>query len=253
MPTVDQGELTDSMNSLDPVNVTHSDAPIQGYKAQLRDYFNGVGFARWSAIYGDAELSRIRRTIRAGHQQMLATLHGWLAQANLPHGAHILDAGCGTGILAVTLAQQGYTVTAVDIAPHMVHAATERAAAAGVAEQISFYTDDLEHIGGQYDAVICLDVLIHYPPELFTPMLHHLASLSRGPLYFTHAPYNHLLAALHWLGGQFPQNHRRTTIQMIPDAHVTAALAGAGMRQQHVANISSGFYFVRLLGATPQS
>mgnify|MGYP000269925098 CR=1 FL=1 len=34
------------------------------HKSRLLAYFDGQGFERWSAIYGDAEVSRIRRTIR---------------------------------------------------------------------------------------------------------------------------------------------------------------------------------------------
>ena len=51
------------------------------HKAQLQDYFDGVGFDRWSAIYGKAPLSRIRRTIRTGHDRMLAQADAWLAES----------------------------------------------------------------------------------------------------------------------------------------------------------------------------
>lgn len=43
-----------------------------------------------------------------------------------------LDAGCGTGADAVRLAEGGWTVTGVDIAPSALAAAAERAARAGV-------------------------------------------------------------------------------------------------------------------------
>lgn len=52
-----------------------------------------------------------------------------------------LELGCGTGTNAVWLAQQGFTVTAVDISPLALDKARQRAAAAGVS--VRFLEADL--------------------------------------------------------------------------------------------------------------
>lgn len=221
------------------------------HKKQLRDYFNGVGFERWRAIYGQGELRGVRRSVREGHTLMLQHVQAWIAAHRLAAGARILDAGCGTGLFCVAMAHAGYHVTAVDIAPHMVQAAAERASSAGVAEQIDFLTGDLETVQGSYDAVVCLDVLIHYPQPAFQQLVHHLAALCRGPLIFTYAPHNPALALMHHIGGFFPRSQRRTDIQMIPDRAVHQIVAGAGMRVGRSTRVSCGFYHVALLEALP--
>jgi len=226
------------------------------HKAQLRAYFDGIGFERWAAIYGGQEqLSRIRRTIREGHGAMLEQATAWLGES---FGTAIgtktaLDAGCGTGLFSVALARMGFEVTAIDIAPQMVDAALQFAQRAGMRERITFMSGDLEALQGSYDAVACFDVLVHYPPPLFAPMLRRLAELSRGPLLITYAPYNRLLASLHWLGGRFPRSQRRQDIQMIPDAFVAQTLAEARRYIHRTARISNGFYHVTLLEARPTS
>lgn len=37
------------------------------------------------------------------------------------------------------------------------------------ARRISFTTSDLENLGGSYDTVLCIDVMIHYPTEKVSP------------------------------------------------------------------------------------
>lgn len=217
------------------------------HKAQLRQYFDGIGFERWSAIYGQAPLSPIRRSIRAGHTSMLARAEGWLEPAG--PAATALDAGCGTGLFSLSLARRGYQVLAADLAPQMVAATGAAAAAAGLADRLSCRVADLDELGGRYSLVACFDVLIHYPPALFAPMLAHLAGLCDGTLLFTYAPHSPLLAALHRVGGLFPHGQRRTEIQMIPDALVRATLAAAGLSISRAARVSSGFYHVTLVQA----
>jgi magnesium-protoporphyrin O-methyltransferase len=235
------------------------------HKDKLLAYFDGIGFERWSAIYGHSELSRVRRTIRDGHARMLTLAEMWLVEGletsdlrRVERGSkspasglqpHVLDAGCGTGLFSIALARRGFDVHAVDIAPQMVGAAERQAAAAGVHTQIDFSVGDLEAIDGTYDAVVCFDVLIHYPQASFAQLCARLARLSRGPLLLTYAPREPVLAALHWLGGRFPRSQRRTDIQMLPRAWVHQTLAASGMHVRREERISRGFYHVSLVEA----
>lgn len=235
------------------------------HKSRLQAYFDGDGFERWRAIYGHAPLGGVRRTIREGHAAMLAQAEQWLTEGPevegqesgaggqesgiQPSAFSLLDAGCGTGLFGIALARRGWQVTAVDLAPQMIATAREQARQAGVAERMSFAVGDLEAAEGLYDAVACFDVLIHYPPALFAPMVGRLARLTRGPLLLTYAPREPLLAALHWIGGRFPKANRRTDIQMISDTFVRETLGAAGMQIRRSARVSRGFYHVALVEA----
>lgn len=218
------------------------------HKIQLQDYFDGIGFERWSAIYnGQAKLSHIRRTVREGHELMLNQAASWLLESRT--SGTLLDAGCGTGLFSLMMAQRGFQVTAVDIAPRMVEAAQTTAQQVGLADRIRFTQGDIESVSGRFDAVVCFDVLVHYPREPFERLCVTLAGQCDGPFIFTYAAYNRFLASLHWLGGWFPKNHRRAEIQMMSDSVVAGALAAAGMRVRRTVNINHGFYHVRLLEA----
>lgn len=224
--------------------------PQTHLKDQLRTYFDGRGFERWSAIYGTADLSRVRQSIREGHARMLDQAEAWLTEST--DGGSLLDAGCGTGLFSVRMAQRGFNVTAVDIAPKMVDATQAAAQAAGVDGQMSFHAGDIEaalNLQDTFDAVTCFDVLVHYPEEAFVPLCTQLAQRCDGSLLITYAPYSRLLATLHWIGGFFPKGERRTEIQMIRDSVVTDALAAAGMSVKRTTSISQGFYHVKLLEA----
>lgn len=69
--------------------------------------------------------------------------------------AAVADLGCGTGTLAVLLAEEGYRVVASDLAPEMVARARAKAAAAGV--DIEVTVADASHPGladGSQDVVL---------------------------------------------------------------------------------------------------
>ena len=218
--------------------------PLQ---AQLADYFNGTGFDRWSAIYGDRKVSYIRRTVREGHEMMLGHAVNWLTESS--DGGTLLDAGCGTGLFSVAMAKRGFNVTGIDIAPRMAAAAADAADKANISHNTTFQSSDIQQINTQFDTVACLDVLVHYPRGAFGPLCTHLAKMSKQSLIITYAPYNRLLAGLHWVGGFFPKGQRRTEIQMIPDHLVESALAAGGMSVKRTVNISKGFYHIKLLEA----
>ncbi|MEC9486504.1 MAG: magnesium protoporphyrin IX methyltransferase [Prosthecochloris sp.] len=219
------------------------------HQNMLRSYFNGNGFNRWASIYGKDKLSTVRSTVRQGHAVMMDQAFSWLEQLNLPKGATVLDAGCGTGLFSTRLAEKGYRVKAVDIASQMVDKAREEATAKGVEKQIEFEVNTIEEVSGTYDAVVCFDVLIHYPAEGFVQAFENLAGLTKNPIIFTYAPYNRILALQHWIGGFFPKKERRTTIQMITNEQMDKAMARSGMEVKNRQKISFGFYHTMLMHA----
>lgn len=66
-----------------------------------------------------------------------------------------LDAGCGAGAEAIWLAARGWQVTGADIAAEALRRAAERAAAAGVSQQVQWVQTDLSiwEPGTRYDLV----------------------------------------------------------------------------------------------------
>ena len=220
------------------------------HKKMLRSYFNGQGFQRWASIYGDDKLSSVRNTVRQGHAVMMDKAFDWVQQLRLPKGATVLDAGCGTGLFSIRLAKAGYKVKSVDIASQMVEKAREEAIKQNVHKNIDFEVNTIESVNGIYDAVVCFDVLIHYPAEGFAQAFQNLSSLTKGSIIFTYAPYNKILAFQHWIGGYFPKKERRTTIQMIRDEEMQKAMNTAGMQVKTREKISFGFYHTMLMNAS---
>ena len=77
-----------------------------------------------------------------------------------------LEVGCGQGGDAIWLAAQGWTVTATDVAQSALDTGAERAAAAGVAEAITWEQHDLgaSFPAGAFDLVT--SSFLHSPVEL---------------------------------------------------------------------------------------
>ena len=70
-------------------------------------------------------------------------------------GPRVLDAGCGTGALAIALARRGLTVTAFDLSRVAIDAARQKAAAEGV--RVDFQVQDATRLslpGAPFDSVI---------------------------------------------------------------------------------------------------
>ena len=93
-------------------------------RAELQTYFDRTAVEAWKRLTSDAPVGRIRATVRAGRDQMRATLLSWLPDDLT--GRRILDAGCGTGALAIEAARRGADVTAIDLSPQLVALAQER-------------------------------------------------------------------------------------------------------------------------------
>ena len=87
-------------------------------RGELHAYFDRTAVEAWARLTSEAPLGRIRATVRAGRDRMRATLLGWLPPDLT--GLTLLDAGCGTGALAVEAARRGARVTAIDLSPTLI-------------------------------------------------------------------------------------------------------------------------------------
>ncbi len=67
--------------------------------------------------------------------------------AGIQRGDHVLDAGTGTGVLAVTLGRLGATVDSYEVDPEFAEVARENVALAGVADNVTVHAGDVtEHL-----------------------------------------------------------------------------------------------------------
>lgn len=80
----------------------------------------------------------------------------------------VLDAACGTGIHAISLAQRGYAVVGTDLSAGMVEQAQANAATAGVGArfEVAGFGELGARAGTGFDAVLCLGNSL---PHLLTP------------------------------------------------------------------------------------
>jgi SAM-dependent methyltransferase len=95
-------------------------------------------------------------TVRAAWRQVL---RGALP----PPPARILDLGCGTGSLAVLLAEMGHTVTGIDLSPRMIEKAAAKARRHAVRIELHVGDAALPEAGGGFDVVLTRHLLWALP------------------------------------------------------------------------------------------
>ncbi len=214
-------------------------------RGEIETYFDRTAVAAWQKLTSDAPVSGIRATVRAGRDRMRATLLSFLPEDL--RGCRLLDAGCGTGALAVEAAKRGADVVAVDISPALIDIARQRVPETLGAGRIRFQAGDMLDMRlGSFDHIVAMDSLIHYSLADMVTMLSRLAEKSNGGIHFTYAPRTPALAAMHTVGKIFPRSDRSPRI--VP--HATTALYRAISRQPQLGKwhlgrnvrVSSGFY-----------
>jgi magnesium-protoporphyrin O-methyltransferase len=219
-----------------------------GYKqrrSEIEHYFDRTAAEAWKRLTSDAPVGHIRRTVRAGRDRMRATLLDWLP-GDL-HGRRLLDAGCGTGALAVEAARRGAEVIAVDLSPTLVELASDRASTESITGSIDFRVGDMwDEDLGSFDHVVAMDSLIHYQAGDAVDVLAHLARYTRCSIAFTFAPHTALLGVMHSVGRLFPRGDRAPAIVPVHENRLSALLASdqrlTGWKQARTQRISSGVY-----------
>jgi len=219
----------------------------QTRRGQIETYFDRTAVQAWARLTSDAPVGRVRASVRAGRDQMRATLLGWLP-ADL-RGARVLDAGCGTGALAVVAASRGAEVLAIDLSPTLVDLARERLPAdiAAAGGSIDFRSGDMLDAGlGHFDFVVGMDSVIHYEAGDAVQVLAGLAQRTRRAMLFTFAPSSPALEVFKAVGKLFPRGDRSPSIVPVAERKLRARIAAhpdmAAWAPARSQRISSGFY-----------
>jgi magnesium-protoporphyrin O-methyltransferase len=219
-------------------------------KAIVKEYFNNTGFDRWQRIYGDGEVNQVQLDIRTGHQQTVDTLLEWFQADDNIEGLTICDAGCGVGSLSIPLAQAKAIVSASDISEKMVEEAKAIAAKQfGNNNNPTFTVQDLESLSGNYNTVVCLDVLIHYPQAKAAEMISHLAAMASSRLILSFAPKTPCLSLLKKIGSFFPGASKATRAYLHKESDIVKILEAQGFKIERKAMTKTRFYFSRMLEA----
>jgi len=214
-------------------------------RSQLETYFDRTAVEAWSRLTSDQPVSRIRATVRAGRERMRHTLLDWLP-ADL-RGVRLLDAGCGTGALAVEAARRGAHVLAIDLAPTLVELARQRTPHDLPAGSVEFRVGDMLDPGlGTFDYVVAMDSLIHYRISDTVTMVSSLALRSGSSVLFTFAPRTPALALMHAVGRLFPRADRAPAIEPVSEITLRKQLQIdpelRGWDVGRTERVASGFY-----------
>ena len=217
----------------------------QEKRDRLEEYFDRTAADQWAKLTSDAPVSGIRKTVRAGRDRVRETLLSWLPEDL--YGRRILDAGCGTGALAVELVKRGAEVVAIDLSPTLVQLARERLPKDLGRGKLEFVSGDMLSTSyGLFDHVVAMDSMIHYEKHDMVEGLAGLAQRTSKSVLFTFAPSNPILATMIRVGRIFPRSDRAPFIEPVSEASLRDEMVICarltGWQPGRTEKISSGFY-----------
>jgi ubiquinone/menaquinone biosynthesis C-methylase UbiE len=106
----------------------------------------------WSGRAAEFDLRPSHNVLTEAQHQAWLTL---LREVTGPPPLRVLDVGCGTGFLALRMAELGHTAVGIDLAEEMLAAAQRKAAGSGLA--VTFRSGDAEappRDGAPYDVIL---------------------------------------------------------------------------------------------------
>ena len=214
-------------------------------RSQIEDYFDRTAVQAWEQLTSDAPVGRIRTTVRAGRTKMRETLLSWLPDDL--QGRRVLDAGCGTGALAVEAARRGADVVAIDLSPKLVDLARQRMPESFVHGSLDFRSGDmLDDKLGNFDHVVAMDSIIHYETKDAVNALSRLAARTSTSIAFTFAPRTPLLAMMISVGRLLPRTNRAPWLEPMAKERLLELMGRDPVLQGWIHSrderVSSGFY-----------
>ncbi len=113
-----------------------------------------------------------RLEARRHHPLFAQMMHDYLDAMPIESAQTVLDLGCGTGVVARTIAsRQGFHghVTGIDLSPYLIEVGARLAAEEGVEDRVSFQTGDslgLDLPDASFDAVVAHTLMNHVDDPL---------------------------------------------------------------------------------------
>ena len=218
----------------------------QQRRSAVQTYFDRTAVDAWARLTSDEPVSRIRATVRAGRDEMRAMLLSWLP-ADMT-GKRLLDAGCGTGALAVEAARRGAHVVAIDVAPTLIALAGDRAPTDLGAGR---HRVPRRRHARSRARVVSITSSPWTPSSITRRTMRFARSLrsrerTSGSIIFTFAPRTPFLGAMHSVGKLFPRSDRSPAIQPVAPRGLERAIAMnaglAGWAPARSVRVKRGFY-----------
>ena len=214
-------------------------------RGEIETYFDRTAVQAWARLTSTEPVGRVRATVRAGRDRMRATLLSWLPIDM--RGLRLLDAGCGTGALAVEAAHRGAQVLAIDLSATLVDLARQRQPFIQNGGSIDFRSGDmLDYELGEFDYMVGMDSVIHYEPDDAVRVLAGLSERTRKAMVFTYVPSNPVLEVFRAAGKFFPRGDRAPMVVPIAGRKLRHSIESSPQMQAwklgRTARISSGFY-----------
>jgi SAM-dependent methyltransferase len=143
------------------VTVESGGVDAHAQASQVRAHFRDTA-GYWHELYQREDPEGV---VFQDRQEAALALVGGLG---LPAGSAVLEAGCGSGFVAVDLARRGLQVTAVDAAPEMLELARALVAESGLAGAVQLRQADvhaLEFPDRRFQLVVALGLIpwLHSP------------------------------------------------------------------------------------------
>ncbi|PQM57041.1 MAG: magnesium protoporphyrin IX methyltransferase [Rhodobacteraceae bacterium] len=183
--------------------------PYSETRDRVQVYFDQTAVKAWEALTNETPVSAIRSKVRAGRQEMRNLLLSRLPNDLTGHS--ILDAGCGTGQMSIDLGMRGASVLGIDISENLINIAKERLPNK-LKSRVNFAVSDMIKDHGNFDHVVLMDSLIHYPEADAMAVLSNLMRRTRNGILFTLVPTNSVLKFKLLVGRLFPRSDRSPVI-----------------------------------------